>query len=214
MKKMVNWLVTLGLSLGVMGGLLTTGLPVQAAPLNQTTLTRQKKPRVAVRNSTVTSSPATVAHRQSPIQTRIFRQGAGFTMRGTRTYVHTAAFYVSRNNRLTYFSAAAMKRDDPVWYQSSSLDGLNGKQPTQSVPVTRIRVSGDITTLDYRQPIKGLPNRKLGPHHYRLVIKNLHTRGGQSFIPVDTDGYRISASWRNYAVNGRSYFVGASESTD
>ncbi|MCF7522780.1 hypothetical protein L3X07_04275 [Levilactobacillus brevis] len=44
--------------------------------------------------------------------------------------------------------------------------------------------TGTAYKIDYARPLKGFSDKKIGPHHYRLTIKQLG-RQHQNYTPID-----------------------------
>lgn len=74
-------------------------------------------------------------------------------------------------------------------------------------------MKGNTTTVDYAKALKGLPNKKVGKHHYRLTITNKKTTGNLGMLPMD-DVFDLYGTWTNYTVNGKPYFFGELEYGD
>lgn len=145
---------------------------------------------------------------KAPVRSLLFQAGRGFTAATNYSFTSPAAFYLTLDNYLQAYSSAAMARNAP----DGGLYSLDTQlwRPTASVKVDRVTVQGKTTKIDYRRPLKGVPNRKLAKGHYRLTIVHDPTNHYQNFFPVD-DTYDSYASWTTYQVNGRPYFVGEAE---
>ncbi|CAJ1229404.1 hypothetical protein LZY01_11460 [Levilactobacillus zymae] len=145
---------------------------------------------------------------KAPVRTLLFQKGTGFKTNdmGLTT---PAAFYLTLDNYLQAYSGTAMAKFAPnggEWRMAAN----NVWKPTSAAKVTKVTVKGRTTTVDYRTPVKGLPNKKVAKHHYRLTIKDLNQKRSKSFFPVD-DTYDSLGTWQNYKVNGKRYFVGNME---
>lgn len=150
---------------------------------------------------------------KAPIRTQIFLAGKGYTANSDNTAANkTAGFYLTLDNYLQYYSKDAMTKDEFL-FGSRWATTTRVYKPTQSVKVTKVTVKGNTTKIDYRKPLKGLPNKKLSKNHYRLTITNLKTTGTLGILPVD-DTYNAIASWTNYTVNGKAYHFGEIEYGD
>lgn len=146
---------------------------------------------------------------KAPMRTLLFQKGTGFKAAGDFTFTTPAAFYLTLDNYLQAYNATAMKKYAPnggthtMWSQDVW-------KPTSSVKVSKVTVKGAKTIVDYRKPVKGLPNKKVAKHHYRLTIQQLKGTHSQMFFPVD-DTFDSQGTWTNYKVNGKKYFVGQAE---
>ncbi len=143
---------------------------------------------------------------KAPDRTLLFQKGTGFKTNGKYTLKTPSAFYLTLDNYLQAYSASAMKKVAPGGgvYQMTANELW---KPTYSTKVSKVTVKGAKTTIDYKKPIKGLPNKKVAKNHYRLTIQKLKGQHTQWFFPVD-DTYDAQGTWTNYKVNGKRYFVG------
>ena len=159
------------------------------------------------------SIPFTKAHfktatLKAPVRTLLFRKGTGFET-NEMGLITPAAFYLTLDNYLQSYSATAMAKFSPSGSEGR-LAAYEVWKPTSAVKVSKVTVKGRTTTIDYRQPVAGMPNKKVAKHHYRLTIKDLNQKHSQSFFPVD-DTYDSQGTWNDYTVNGKRYYVGSME---
>lgn len=150
---------------------------------------------------------------KAPIRTQIFKVGKGYTANSDNSNAApTPGFFLTLDNYLQYYSKAQMAKDSELMSQRWAGTSRNYK-PTRSVKATKVTVKGNTTTVDYAKALKGLPNKKVGKHHYRLTITNKKTKGSLGMLPMD-DVFDLYGTWTNYTVNGKPYFFGELESGD
>lgn len=148
---------------------------------------------------------------RAPIRTQLLRQGKGFVMSTTQFNqpTYSAALYVTLDNYIQTYTKARMTQIDDNWLTRNVYNDFAEQKPTDSVKITKLVKKGTSYKIDYRTPLKGFADRKIGPHHYRLTIKQ-GSKQSQGYTPVD-DTYDTAASWTNFKVNGRAYFSGDAE---
>lgn len=168
---------------------------------------RLKRLRFTHKTCTIpfTKANFTAVKLDTPLRTQLLQAGSGFKAGHHRKFTTPAAFYLTLDNYLQYYSPKMMKhaRNGAL----AQLSGRNLLKPTQAVKIDRVRVNGRTTTLDYRQAVRGLPNRRLGDHHYQLTITHLKGQHINDFFPQNGT-FGASASWTTYRVNQQAYFSG------
>jgi len=145
---------------------------------------------------------------KAPIRGMLLQKGTGFKTAGAFTFTTPAAFYLTLDGYLQAYDAKTMATNAPnggSWRMATQL-----WKPTSSVKTSKVTVKGNTTTIDYKRPVKGLPNQKVSKHHYRLKIQDLKQKHQQQFFPVD-DTFDAQGTWQSYKVNGKAYFVGRAE---
>lgn len=144
---------------------------------------------------------------KAPDRTLLFQSGTGFKLNAKKdNLVTTPAFYLTLDNYLQYYNAADLAKVAPSGLYKN-VRGMNVWKPTASVKVSKVSVKGRTTTVDYKKPLKGMPNKKISKGHYRLKIVHNTKKHHATFFP---DGYTEEATWTTYKVNGKSYYVGES----
>lgn len=148
---------------------------------------------------------------RAPIRTQLLRQGKGFVMSKTQINqpTYSSAFYITLDNYIQTYTKARMTKINDNWLTRNVYNDFAEQKPTDSVKITKLVKKGTSYQIDYRTPLKGFADHKIGPHHYRLTIKQGRHQS-KGYTPVD-DTYDTAASWTNFKVNGRAYFVGDAE---
>ncbi|VDG32185.1 hypothetical protein [Lactobacillus koreensis] [Lactiplantibacillus mudanjiangensis] len=138
---------------------------------------------------------------KAPMRTLIFRPGTGFKADEKNfDAIPTSGFYLT------------LAKDVHLVDSQQATDTQNYK-PTRSVKVTEVTVIGNTTIVDYKKPLKGLPNKKIAKNHYRLTIKQLKTTGKLN-LDMSDGTYNAMASWTNYQINNKPYYNGEIEYSD
>jgi len=148
---------------------------------------------------------------RAPIRTQVLRQGKGFVMSPgwTNQPTYSGALVVTLDNYIQTYSKARMTQIDDHWMNATADDAFAKLKPTDTVKISKLTKTGSTYQIDYKTPLKGFADRKLGKHHYRLTIKTLGQQN-QNYTPVD-DTYDTAASWTNFTLNAKPYFAGSAE---
>lgn len=145
---------------------------------------------------------------RAPIRTQLLRQGTGFVMSSTHINqpTYSSALFVTLDNYIQTYSQARMTKINDKWMNADVDSDFAKLKPTDSVKVTKLVKTGTAYKIDYARPLKSFSDKKIGPHHYRLTIKQLG-RQYQNYTPID-DTYDTAASWTNFTINTKPYFSG------
>lgn len=137
----------------------------------------------------------------------LYQAGTGFKpVPNSTIFTSPAAFYLTLDHYVQYYSAAKMKKLMPGG-ADESVSGFDVWKPSHSVKAYKVTTQGRTTRVYTHRAIKGLPNKRLAHNNYRLTIKDLNCHTGRGFFPFE-DGYYASADWSNYKVNGNPFFSG------
>lgn len=148
---------------------------------------------------------------RAPIRTQLLRQGKGFVMSTAwiNRPTYSPVILVTLDNYLQTYSKAKLAKIDEHWMLPTADGDFAKVKPTDTVKISKLTKRGTTYTIDYKRPLKGFADRKIGKHHYRLTIKQLG-RQQQNYTPID-DTYDTAASWVNYTINAKPYFAGSAE---
>ncbi|GHP14939.1 hypothetical protein YK48G_23640 [Lentilactobacillus fungorum] len=142
-----------------------------------------------------------------PVRTQALQAGQGFT--NTQAGYYKPIFYITLDGYLQYYTTARLKHYgiQNSWESTKEVAAVDNPiwtiKPSAAEKISSFKSKGNTSYIYYKQPIKGLPQKKVSARNYRLTIKKGQTRN-HTWHYGDED-FRLGI-WTPYNVGGQPFY--------